>query len=209
MSTGHDSYIAGRRAGVPTPTPQTLHPPWRQPRGKLMVYSVNSHTNATRIGWHLWEIDLRFASGLPPGWPTTQAAEPKPNTLNRSRDREFFIDNLLVRIHFITVMIWWTGLAPWEFKFSFPGSCIPPFLGRCHTTAWKQCRRGHDTRRVGVDICHHSFETRCDSVDSGRDSADNLPRTKAKHPEQEQTCRLISSQARVEAKVSAYVCTYI
>ena len=23
---------------------------------------------ATRIGWHLWEIDLRCAPGLPPGW---------------------------------------------------------------------------------------------------------------------------------------------
>jgi len=30
------------------------------------------------------------------------------------REREFCIDNLLVRIHFIIVMIWWTGLAPWE-----------------------------------------------------------------------------------------------
>jgi len=39
----------------------------RQPRGKSMVPLVNSHTNATRIGWHLWEIDLRFAPGLPPG----------------------------------------------------------------------------------------------------------------------------------------------
>jgi len=29
-------------------------------------------------------------------------------------EREFFIDNLLVRIHFIIKMIWWTGLAPWE-----------------------------------------------------------------------------------------------
>ena len=28
--------------------------------------------------------------------------------------REFFIDNLLVRVHFIIVMIRWTGLAPWE-----------------------------------------------------------------------------------------------
>ena len=36
--------------------------------------------------------------------------------------REFFIDNLLVRIHFIIVMIRWTGLAPWEFEFPFPGS---------------------------------------------------------------------------------------
>jgi len=34
--------------------------------GKSMVSSA--HTNATRIGWHLWEIDLRFAPGLPPGW---------------------------------------------------------------------------------------------------------------------------------------------
>jgi len=43
-------------------------PPWRQPRGKLMVSSVNSCANATRIGWHLWEIQLRFTPGLPPGW---------------------------------------------------------------------------------------------------------------------------------------------
>ena len=39
------------------------------------------------------------------------------------------IDNLLVRIHFIIVMIWWTGLAPWEFEFSFPGSLTFTFLG--------------------------------------------------------------------------------
>ena len=35
---------------------------------------------------------------------------------------EFFIDNLLVRIHCIIVMIKWTGLASWEFEFPFPGS---------------------------------------------------------------------------------------
>ena len=38
------------------------------------------------------------------------------------------IDNLLVRIHFIIVMIRWTGLAPWEFQFPFPGSLTSPFL---------------------------------------------------------------------------------
>ena len=32
--------------------------------------------------------------------------------------REFFIENLLDRIHFIIVMIWWTGLAPREFEVS-------------------------------------------------------------------------------------------
>jgi len=51
-----------RFGAAPSPrTPQhetrTPKPSWRQPRGKLMVSSVNSHTNATRIGWHLWEID--------------------------------------------------------------------------------------------------------------------------------------------------------
>ena len=35
--------------------------------------------------------------------------------------KEFFTDNLLVRNHFIIVMIGWTGLAPWEFEFPFPG----------------------------------------------------------------------------------------
>ena len=43
-------------------------PPWRQPRVKLIVCIVNSHTSATRIGWHMWEITLSSASGLPPGW---------------------------------------------------------------------------------------------------------------------------------------------
>jgi len=43
-------------------------------------------------------------------------------------EREFFIDNLLVRIHFIIVMIGWTGLAPWKFEFPFPGSLTSTFL---------------------------------------------------------------------------------
>ena len=37
----------------------------------------------------------------------------------QERMREFFVDNLLVRIHVIIVMIRWTGLAPWEFEFPF------------------------------------------------------------------------------------------
>jgi len=43
-------------------------PPWRQPRGKWMVSLVKAHTNATLKRLHLWEIDSRFAHGLPPGW---------------------------------------------------------------------------------------------------------------------------------------------
>ena len=46
----------------------------------------------------------------------------------RLKKREFFIDNLLARIHFIIVMVRWTGLAPWESDFPFPGSLTPTFL---------------------------------------------------------------------------------
>ena len=40
-------------------------------------------------------------------------------------EREFFIDNLLVRVHFVIVMIRWTGHAPWDFGFPFLGSLTP------------------------------------------------------------------------------------
>jgi len=45
------------------------------------------------------------------------------------QEREFFIDNLLVRIHFVIVMNRWTGLAPWEGESLFPGSMTSTFLG--------------------------------------------------------------------------------
>ena len=44
------------------------------------------------------------------------------------QEREFFTDNLLVRIHFIIEMIGWTGLAPWEFEFPFQVSLVSTFL---------------------------------------------------------------------------------
>jgi len=48
--------------------------------------------------------------------------QPLPETRKvRAPEGEFFIDNLLVRIHLIIVMIRWTGLAPWEFEFPFCG----------------------------------------------------------------------------------------
>ena len=43
-------------------------------------------------------------------------------------EREFFLDNPLVRIHFVVVMIRWTGLAPWEFEFPLSGSLTSTFL---------------------------------------------------------------------------------
>jgi len=46
-----------------------------------------------------------------------------------TREGDFFIENLLVRIRFIIEMIRWTGLAPWGFEFPFPGSLLSTFLG--------------------------------------------------------------------------------
>ena len=38
--------------------------------------------------------------------------------------------NQLAQIHFILEMIRWTGLAPWEFELSFPGSLASTFLAQ-------------------------------------------------------------------------------
>ena len=42
--------------------------------------------------------------------------------------KKFFVDNQLVRIHFIIEMTCWTGVAPWDFEFPFSGSPISTFL---------------------------------------------------------------------------------
>ena len=47
-----------------------------------------------------------------------------PEKIDKVREREIFIDNLLVRIHFIIVMIRWTGLAPWEFQGRVPSRVL-------------------------------------------------------------------------------------
>jgi len=57
-----------------------------------------------------------------------------PESKVQRKVRVFFIDNLLVRIHFIIVMIRWTGLAPWEFEFPFAGSLTSTFLVRKMTS---------------------------------------------------------------------------
>ena len=47
---------------------------------------------------------------------------------SRFRERGFFLDNLLVRICLTIVMVKWTGLAPREFAFPFPGILTSTFL---------------------------------------------------------------------------------
>ena len=55
--------------------------------------------------------------------------------IERLSQVERVIDNLLVRIHFIIVLIRWTGLASWEFQFSFPGSLKSTFLVTMHPSS--------------------------------------------------------------------------
>ena len=54
--------------------------------------------------------DLWWSRGV--GSPTLSVGV---TATRRRQERDFFIDNLLVRIHLIVEMIKWTGLAPWEF----------------------------------------------------------------------------------------------
>jgi len=70
--------------------------------------NVNEHRAKTPWGTRF----VQGGRGRPPG-PTARGGSPHP------AEREFFIDNLMVRIHFIIVMIRWNGLAPWEFAFLF------------------------------------------------------------------------------------------
>ena len=58
-----------------------------------------------------------------------EAATPKQSALEKQEAaRRKQEEKVLVRIHLIIVMIRWTGLAPWEFEFPFPGSLIHTFL---------------------------------------------------------------------------------
>ena len=76
-----------------------------------------------RVALHRAETHIRKGSAtLPSGRPGFARRLPAP------LERKFFIDNLLVGTHFIIEMFCWTGLAPWEFEFHFPGSLISTFL---------------------------------------------------------------------------------
>ena len=68
-------------------------------------------------------------------WKRRAATKARQKREAEVQDREFCIGNLLLRIHFIVVMIRWTGLAPWELEFPFPGS----LTSNCDALAVLQC----------------------------------------------------------------------
>jgi len=69
----------------------------------------NDRISCTVVSYYSWDVKVVVA---------VLAQQP------HSIQREFFIDNLSVIIE----MIWCPGLAPWEFKFPFPGSLTSTFL---------------------------------------------------------------------------------
>jgi len=85
--------------------------------------------------------------------------------LERHSEGEFFINNLLVRIHFIIVMIRRTGLAPWEFEFLFSGSLTPTFreartfspVFKSQIFTWKSPGSGSRVEGIGCGVTGAGF----------------------------------------------------
>jgi len=91
--------------------------------------------------------------------PALRAGGGIARRLGPAAEREFFITNLLVRIHVIIVMIEWTGLAPWEFEFPFSGSLTSTFL--CPRHACQALRiRGSVFRVKGQGCGFHGLGVR-------------------------------------------------
>ena len=90
-----------------------------------MVHGLRCEIHGLRFG--VWGLGLR-------------AQDKGCRVFRRKRwraKREFFFEILKVRIHVIIVTIRWTGLAPWEFEFPFPGSFTSTFLSRGRTfSSW-------------------------------------------------------------------------
>ena len=70
---------------------------------------------------HIPAGSLITVAGLTGAMTADRSADAGCAITGRCFVQVLFIDNLLVRIHFIIVMIRWTDLAPWEFGFLFPG----------------------------------------------------------------------------------------
>ena len=86
-------------------------PPLGPPQGPRRRSAVGSWGGRG----HMSEVPMQRLSSTGKAGKETGAAP-------FQRERDFFIDNLLVRIHFSILMIRWSGLARWESEFSFPGS---------------------------------------------------------------------------------------
>ena len=96
------------------------------PPGNITLKIPLLHPLPTRVS----AIFLSFerVSDFTNARPETLHPKTQGSSSSRTAERDVFMGNLLVRVHFIVEMIWWTGLAPREFEFPVPGSLISTFL---------------------------------------------------------------------------------
>ena len=74
-------------------------------------------------------------------------------------------------------MIWWTGLAPWEFAFAFPGSLMSTFLG----PPLEDVRFALEERRIRLCQPRHGPNPRPDlSIPAGLVALPWLPRCRCR-----------------------------
>ena len=91
------------------------------------VEHLTMHPTSRLMWWKLGHMASQISVGNRVGPTHTRSS--RAYTL--PTEKESFIDNLVVRIHFIIVTIRCTSLAPWEFEFPFPGSLTCTFLTPC------------------------------------------------------------------------------
>ena len=110
---------------TPTANPKTLNPNSLFFFSRLTPQPVEaclSQRRTPQAGWGGWGPDVEALQVVDMSMVDRVSAAHAYLVPSAEREREFVIDNLLVRIHLIIAMIRWTGLAPWEFEFPFPGS---------------------------------------------------------------------------------------
>ena len=87
-------------------------------------------------------------NAIPPqGVATFSLLSDETASIPYGREREFFFDNLLVRIYFIIEMIWLTSLVPRELEFTFSGSLTSTFQGSSFLFSMRN--RVHDAHSSG------------------------------------------------------------
>ena len=101
-------------------------------RGQVVMCTATTHTVVKETATEAWQatsLPLSLSLLLPQSSQVRYlaaeggiACKIVDSTFRSFVERELLIGNQLARIHFIIEVIWWTGLAPWEFQFPFPGS---------------------------------------------------------------------------------------
>ena len=127
------------------------------PRFRAVILGIQPHVKPLRsshMGFHPQSIPCRMTVVILHMGFYPQSHRPAERHAN-PKQREFFIDNLPARIHFIIEMIWWTDLAPWEFEFPVSGSLESTFL-RKPSTFLRGGITAEDRTSANVELDHRT-----------------------------------------------------